>query len=550
MPTLRQRVGQLVLREEYRELTTQAEAFRMAYEKSPHLMSGNGLLAELDTQSISYLRRHMGYDLIAGFGGPEPKEDDRRREVENARWFHQWDPVTGQAVSLWTDFGFGQMITVTPTDPAAEDDWSEFWKATRNRPLLGARHIHRLSDKLLVDGELFFTIFVNTTDGTSTLRKIDTLEITRKVTDPQDKEKVLYCQRSFNDADGRPVEVYYPDWLATPEELARAKLPTDAKKANEQQEGTDVVVLHVTINELDGRGWPLITRGAPWAKTYWNFLQDRAAVNRKVAMYVDTVKVKGGSRAIDAVKRAVQSSLVNNQSGWETNPPAAAGSDWLENEAVDRKRMPLATGAGDARMDGMTLVSQAGIGYGITSPAYLGRPDAMQNRATARELRLPTIRRWDRYQLFWGSVWRDMVEIVLTMKEKYGGASYEDKGANVNTDAAIQIELDILIKAVIEAANAGMMPDKQAASIVLKRPEFGIENVDELIKKMFPDDGGEDAEDEEEDGDEEEDEATPEETLEEIAAQLRELVGDAMEGDAESATMGIEVIEDLQSVRG
>jgi len=536
MPTLRERLGRLVLREQYRELTTQAAAFRVAYEKAPHWMSQQGLLQELDSGSMSYLQRHMGYNQIASWGGKEPKEQDRRKEVQNARQYHQWDPVTGQAVALWTDFGFGQTIVVTPNDPAAEDDWTEFWRAKRNRPLLGARKIHKLSDTILVDGELFLAFFVKKKGGTSTLRRIDTLEITQIIKDPQDKETPLYYRRDFTTGKANaPATWYYPDWQAEPEALARADLPQDAIIASDLDDGTDVVVLHVAMNEVDGRGWPLMTRGSPWAKTYWNFLQDRAAINSKYAMYVDKLKVKGGSRALDAVKRGIQSSMVDTPGSWETNPPAVAGSDWLENEAVDRQRLSQATGAGDARMDGMTLVAQAGIGMGITSPAYLGRPDAMQNRATARELALPMIRRWDRYQLFWGSVWRDMVEIVLTMKETYDGASYEDKGANVSTDAAIQIELDILSRALIDLVTAGLIPEKQAALIILKRPEFGIENADELINELYP--KGEEGE-------------GVAESLTEIAAQLRELAGEAMEGDAESAAMGVEVIEDAQNVGG
>lgn len=534
MPTIRERLGKLVLREQYQQLTTQAEAFRIAYEKAPHWMSQQGLLSEVDTQTLSYLQRHMGYDQIASWGGQEPGEEDRRREVKNARWYYQWDPVTGQAVALWTDFGFGQTITITPNDPAAEEDWTEFWRATRNRPLLGARKIHKLSNDLLVDGELFLAFFVNKENGESTLRSIDTLEITELVRDPEDKETVLYYRRDFTTGkNNAPTTWYYPDWQAEPEALARAGLPKGAIIASDMKDTTDVVVLHVAMNEIKGRGWPLMTRGAPWSKAYWNFLQDRAAIARKVAMYVDKLRVKGGSRALDAVKSFVQSSMVNTPGSGETNPPATAGSDWLENEAVKRERLPQSTGAGDARIDGMTIVSQAGIGMGITNPALLGRPDAMQNRATARELAVPMIRRWDRYQLLWGSVWRDMVEIVLTMKEKYGGASYEDKGANVSTDASIQMELDILSRALIDLSNAGLIPKREAALIILKRPEFGIENADELINVLYPKTEGAGAG-----------------TLEEIAAQLRELAGEAMESDTESAAIGVEVIGDLQSIRG
>ncbi len=533
MPTIRQRIGQLVLREQYRELTTQAEAFRVAYEKSPHWMSQQGLLSELDSGTMSYLQRHMGYNQIASWGGKEPKEEGRRREVTNARQYYQWDPVTGQAVALWTDFGFGQTITVTPNDPNAEEDWTEFWRAKRNRPLLGARKIHKLSDRLLVDGELFLAFFVNEETGEATLRRIDTLEITGLVRDPDDKEAVLYYRREFTAGKSHtPITVYYPDWQAEPEAFARADLPKGAIIASDQKSGTDVVVLHAAISEVDGRGWPLMTRGRPWAKAYWDFLQDRAAIARKVAMYVDKLKIKGGSRALDAVKMAVQSSMVTDRGSWETNPPAVAGSDWLENEVVDRQRLPQTTGAGDARIDGLTILAQAGIGGGITNPALLGRPDAMQNRATARELAMPMLRRWDRYQIFWGSVWRDTVEIVLSMKEKYASKSYEDKGANVSTDAAIQIELAILSKALIDLVAAGLIPRREAALIILKRPEFGIENVDELIKTLYPETEG------------------PADALEEIAAQLKELAAEAMGGNAESAGIGVEVIEDLQSIRG
>ena len=526
MPTLRERIARFALRDQYDFLTTQAEAFRAAYEKSPHMMSRMGLLSEMDTRSISYLQQHLGYQQIAAWGDKEPTEQDRRREVENARWFYQWDPVTGQAITLWTDFGFGQVITITPDDSAAQDDWAEFWTATRNRPMLGARKIHLLSDTLLTDGELFLVFFTARTGGETTLRRIDSLEITKVVTDPDDKFRSLYYQRDFQTGEQHtPTTVYYPDWQATPDQLSRAKLPTGATKAEEQRPGTGVVVLHVAINERDGRGWPITTRGAPWSKAYWDFLQDRAAVSRKVAMYVDKLNVKGGSRAIDVVKNALQSSLVNNESSWETNPIPAAGSDWLENEAIKRERLPMGSGAGDARIDGMTIVSQAGIGMGITSPAYLGRPDAMQNRAVAQELALPMIRRWNRYQLLWGSVWRDVAEIVL-------GAKSRKTEVDVSTDASIEIELDILSKAVIDAKAAGLIPEREATLILLKRPEFGIDNADEIVAQMYPET-------------EAAQEPTVDTDLAEVRAQLTELIAE-MRDDSTTTTaeVAVEVIDD------
>ena len=138
----------------------------------------------------------------------------------------------------------------------------------------------------------------------------------------------------------------------------------------------NVVAVQINLG-TEGRGWPQMTSGLTWSSAYGKILQDRAAVVRKRAMYDSKVKVKGGQRALAYVQGRVQSSNVT-QGGMERNPPAAAGSDWLENEAVDRSPINMGnSGAQEAELDSTAIFGMATLAGGLF-PHYAGKGEAFR----------------------------------------------------------------------------------------------------------------------------------------------------------------------------
>jgi hypothetical protein len=86
-----------------------------------------------------------------------------------------------------------------------------FWKNPLNRGLFSAQGIRKSSHRLLVDGEVFLALAGD--PPTVVVRRIDPLEITRLLTDPEDSERVVFFRRDYQDATGGNVRTdYYRAW--------------------------------------------------------------------------------------------------------------------------------------------------------------------------------------------------------------------------------------------------------------------------------------------------------------------------------------------------
>ena len=215
-------------------------------------------------------------------------------------------------------------------------------------------------------------------------------------------------------------------------------------------------------------------------RTYRDFLQDRRAIARAVATYVDKISAKGGSRAIDTIRRNLESALTSVSATMETNPPPVAGSTWLENEALERTRMPLATGAGDAEIDGNALIAQAGLAGGIY-PHWLGRGEAFR-LATATAMETPTFRKFRRYQLWWADVWEEMAKAVIALWERAAGGEAGEFTVNVNSGAILEKDVAVISKALADLGDRGYVPKPEAMQIALGL--LDVADPDKVIERV------------------------------------------------------------------
>lgn len=435
-------------------------------------------LKELDSQTIDLLVRHAQDRELTRTWTPQEAELDRLRAVKESRHLYRYDVVSKRIIGLWTDFGYGKQMEVIPRDAGALAVWKEFVNAQRNAPILKPRRVHMLSDTVLMDGEIYLAFFVDKTTGDCTVRRINTDQITQLVPDVDDEDSILYYKREWTrTGETMPQVLYYRDWQAEEKDLAQIKLPVEARKADGEMSETDVVMMQIAHDEMANRGWPLMTAGAVWTRAYKNFLQDRAAVAKAVASVVDKLTAKGGSRGIEAIRRRLESSLMNATSTYETNPPPVAGSTWIENEALSRQRMPLSTGAGDAQIDGAALLGMVGLSGGIYAH-WLGRGEAFR-LATATAMESPTYRQFLRYQAFWEDAWRDIAKVVFWAKTEYGAGSFEDEEVDIASDAIIQTDIRLLSMAL------GMAVDKEFVTpdIALERflSALGVKNVATIV---------------------------------------------------------------------
>jgi len=447
--------------------------------------------AEWDTQLADLITRRMVNQDVRKI-----QLDDKTRMmiVEESRRLYVWDVITQYIVELWTDYGFGQKPDIVPRSEQVKQIWDEFWNAPENQYIFNERKLNELSNKLQIDGEYWLVQFISEIDGNSTLRIIETDDIKEIFYEEEDPAVPVYYKREWwsGQFGSEHHTLYYKDHRAsdTQAESVKARIVeqnTDAEFAEDKQD-TDVKVFHVKFREIEGRGWPFLTAGFAWSRGYKGFLEDRATINKAAAAVVEKVKVRGGQRMVDAVKQRLQSSLVGGSQRTESNPPPAAGSVWVENQALDREWMSRPTNAADAEKDGVAMLAQVALS-GKVYPHYLGRGEYYR-LATATAMEGPTLRSFQRYQSFWSSVWRTLVKMVADAKVEYGKMpAIESYEVDVNTDRIIDTdvkEIDEIMMAVNDGAEKGTVDLEtaqrtQLSLIRMALQTIGTPNVVEVV---------------------------------------------------------------------
>jgi hypothetical protein len=497
------------LKPELQAMQTLRETFIKAYEAGPFMLPPEQLIGQLKEQ-LSYgyggsrvvtdLVDQLQWEALGRYGADV--ESDRRRQIERARLAWRYDLQSRRAVEMWTDFGFGQRIKVVPEDDNLVPIWDEFWSARRNKPILADRKIaNKVCIKTLIDGEMYFLFYWSPLDGKVTIRRILTDEISQIVKHPMDADVTLFYVRDMGqkqitlpNGDKVPgiTKLYYPDWQADPDQLAAAEIPNGAAridKLTDGETGTRFVMQQMALNEDDnGRGWPQFFQIVDWTKAYRELIQDWAAVAKGNAMFVRRLTTGSGSRAVDAIRGRFASTL-SSDNAVETNPPTAAGGTFVHNRAMDMNDVPLNRGAGDARETSMLMIGQVSTGTGSIPVHYLGRPDMLQNRATARETVRPFDEAMERFQVFWGDGFSEWVEIVGRASEQAKKGQFQTLEAKVSLQSPTTYdpnELATTMNAITNAlAAAGIDADVAQraieALVAISLTMYGLHDTDAVL---------------------------------------------------------------------
>lgn len=419
-------------------------------------------------------------------------ESQRARALKLSRKLWATNPMYQWAVSLWTVYGAGESITVTPNNRKAANVWTHFAK---QQTLLKSDRIQDFSHNTLVDGETFLVYHASDSDGVTSMTSIDPSEIKEILTHPNDKMRPMFYKREFTVDKSRTETLYYPDWeayftgaidapvgygneqtvaqmLKVPDDKrsdkkwskrkvnpAKAQFATEADalrpltmleegfvpiaaEAVTAAPGTVSVIQHIPWNRKDRnslRGWPLSTVSGPWLHSHRKFLSDRLAVTSGKASVIRRYQVAGGSQAVQAVQSTIASSL-SRYNMVDSNPPGVAGGSLVMNKAVnDFEDMPMVTGANDAKRDNDIFAWIGILGLG-SFPHYFGLGDAYR-LATATAMEKPLDLTYSAYRRFLSAQFERMAQIVFLFNNLFGTTRITDPAVVVSTDRATTLDL-------------------------------------------------------------------------------------------------------------
>jgi len=336
-----------------------------------------------------------GWINLSSQSGDVISADERILTVKRSRIYYYKDPLGKQAIRLWTDYTFGSGMS-NSAEEKTQEALDTYWLAKQNQNILSARGQRKSSDKLLVDGEVFFALFLGAGPEDITIRRIDPLEIIELVANPEDKEDVRFYKRSwYNSAGKAQTEAYYRSHL----NIENTPCPDSLGTERKAEEGS-AIVYHLAYNTIGLRGTPLLTPALDWIKQYRRFLASRVAIMLALAKFAWRHKLQGNAASVSAIQGVIEGKEV------------PAGSNLIENMAIDTQPIRTDSNARNAYDDGRMLKLQVAAAVGIPEQ-YFG-DISIGNLATAKTVELPMMKMFQSYQKIWANAYQDMDEIIFT----------------------------------------------------------------------------------------------------------------------------------------
>lgn len=379
----------------------------------------------------------------------------RRRDLlSRLRIMRKRSPLAKQAFALLKNYTLGMGVTLRPNNKKqVARIIDEFWDDPINRMTFTSyESMIQALDTLFTDGDLFLVLFPDFEMGTVQLGWVDSILVQDIVTDENNWRvprwyKVRKPQGAYDYKTGAYQSmsgddfVWYRDWTNPPDaesdedttagkvkqgSLTDKFIPTtqyyaDKPPANRIETG---LIYHVAINKRGKFGESELAAAADWLKAHKDFMEDRATLSRAAAQIAWKKKRKGPASDVAAQLATLQSSLVQNISRWESNPPSASGSTLIENEGSTMEWMKTDTGAGNASIDERILRMMVGSAVGVMNH-YFG-DEASANLATATAMELPMLKMYEGWQKLIADLIKDLCRYALEVAHEAGRIGDED----------------------------------------------------------------------------------------------------------------------------
>lgn len=382
--------------------------------------------------------------------------------VYASRYFSAKDPNCHQLVSLPTTMALGEGMNVqsaaaTPEAKAAAQEVLDRFVGVKPNGMDASGQ--QVKSRMLVeDGERYDAMYTIGLKGKETaLRHLNPLEIDRFISDPDDQSVVWFYQRKTSRGDEDIVRWYrersfrnakaqkaknadgeevweFPDLKVIQRDpktdaVLRGPNGKPIEGAFQSDPGVEIVedvsVNRVFINSTGQRGIPALAASLGWAHELRKFNEGRSSIARSRAEFAYNTKVKGGEAVVKA-QAAARRSATNTTNAQDSNPPAAFGSDWFENEAITRTPIDQKTAAQDARIDSANMLRLASIGMGVMPP-WMGNDNSFR-LATSKSIETPMMKMFQVYQ----QVLKDSFGIIFDQVLINAGFGEEDRKIDLN----------------------------------------------------------------------------------------------------------------------
>jgi hypothetical protein len=378
-------------------------------------------------------------------------------ELHNACYeAYNANPLAFAIIEITTSFVLGKGVTVAAHLPEVQQVLMDFWDDPDNHM---ETRVYALCTELALYGEQFIRFFVNPFNGHVKIRQIDPSVIDEIRSDPDDIETILRFHR-------RPVG---PSATQPGDPVPISLSGQKNFEGTWFQAGSEMV--QFTINKVSNakRGKSDLATLLPWLRRYKDWLTDRVRINKYKGAFLWDVQLSGADRKTIERKKA------------EYAYPPEPGTVIIHNEAEHWTAVKPEINANEAAEDGRALKLMVAVGCQL--PEHYLSDGNNGNRATATEMSLPTLLKFQRRQHVMKYMLRVILDRVLEEARKVGTLS---QGIDVGYDIIFpEIDVDdhqtlagatqTLVSALSAAKAQGWVSDETAMRLLF---QFAGEEMD------------------------------------------------------------------------
>lgn len=379
---------------------------------------------------------------------------------------------------MTTAFVLGKGVKVVAKKPKVQKVLDAFWNDPDNH--MDSR-VDQLCTELSIYGEHYIRFFVNRFSGEVKIRFIDPSIIDQVDTDPDDIEHHLRYHR-------RPIG---PSPTQTMDPVANT-LDRAALNQNQSSIGVSTYdptmmgewfdagkeVIQVKINAVSNakRGKSDLATLLPWLRRYKDWLTDRVRINKYKGAFLWDVALKGADAKTIARKKM------------DYAYPPEPGTVIIHNEAEQWTAVKPEINSADAKEDGRAIKLMVAVGALL--PEHYLSDGSVATRATAAEMGMPTLLKFQRRQRVIKDALRQVLDRVISEARRVGKLS---QSIDANYDLIFP-EIDVadnqsmatavnqLVPAMLSARAQGWISDETAMTLIFKCLNEEIDVHDELAR--------------------------------------------------------------------
>jgi hypothetical protein len=435
-----------------------------------------------------------------------------QRIIGLCRLYALKNPLIRRGIQVSAFYVFGRGVSISSDDPDENSALDAFFKNPRNAQEIGHRALVKKEEQIWSDGNIYWVFFADEQTGELIIRCLDPIEIVDIVTNPDDSSEEWYIHRrwmaqNFDPITGQkqptPMQAWYPALGFDPAD----KPPTIGAENVQVKWDTPCMHWKEGGNQKWLYGVPLAYPAIDPGRQVKRLIDNWCSIQEAMTRFAWQVETQGGLPAIANLKQTLATTLaIGDGSMYEQNPPPNTASSWISGPG-NKLSMSKTSGMIDSPEVGRRVAHLCYMVFGL--PETFFADASVGTVATATSLDRPTELKFLEAQERWREGLQRMGDYVIMMSEtSTKGKIYEARktkpkvektaaGSVVKVQFPSILEHDIKdqIAAIVEAATLNGFECTgvdERVTIGLLLQELQVENWQEVLELMYPEDEYED----------------------------------------------------------